>query len=91
MCYVVLLFTIFSLFSPFRVDAHLKMHIFGASSFAAAIQSLPGGVFRRRQHLTALPGLHLNHLSAKFPQKPFSFSCINFSAYATQPNRLPLV
>ena len=42
------------------------MHIFGASSFAASIQSLPGGVFHRRHHLTALPGLHLNHLSAKF-------------------------
>ena len=45
------------------------MHIFGASSFAAAIQSLPGGVFSRRHQLTALPGLHLNNLSAKFPQK----------------------
>ena len=49
------------------------MHIFGASSFAAAIQSLPGGVFRRRQHLTALPGLHLNHLSAKFAHKTLQF------------------
>ena len=49
------------------------MHIFGASSFAAAIQSLPGGVFSRRQHLTALPGLHLNNLSAKFPQKTLQF------------------
>ena len=49
------------------------MLIFGASSFAAAIQSLPGGVFRRRQHLTALPGLHLNHLSAKFPHKTLQY------------------
>ena len=49
------------------------MHIFGASSFAAAIQCLPGGVFRRRQHLTALPGLHLNHLSAKFPHKTLQY------------------
>ena len=57
------------LFSAFCVDARLTMHICGDSSFAAAIQSLPGGVFRRRQHLTALPGLHLNHLSAKFSQK----------------------
>ena len=61
------------LFSAFCVDARLKMHLFGASSFAAAIQSLPGGVFRRRQHLTALPGLHLNHLSAKFPQNTLQF------------------
>ena len=61
------------LFSAFCVDARLKMHIFGANSFAAAIQSLPGGVFRRRQPLTALPGLHLNHLSAKFPQKTLQF------------------
>ena len=67
-----IIYNLFS-FQPFCVDARLKMHIFGASSFAAAIQSLPGGVFGRRQHLTALPGLHLNHLSAKFPQKTFQF------------------
>ena len=29
--------------------------------------------FCRRQHLTALLGLHLNHLSAKFPQKTLQF------------------
>ena len=63
-----IIYNLFS-FQLFCVDARLKMHIFGASSFAAAIQSLPGGVFCRRQHLTALPGLHLNHLSAKFPHK----------------------
>ena len=72
MCYVVLFLQSF-LFSGFCVDGRLKMHIFGASSFSAAIQSLPGGVFRRRQHLTALPGLHLNHLSAKFSQKILQF------------------
>ena len=55
------------------MDARLKMHIFGASSFAVPIQSLPGVVFRRRRHLTALPGLHLNHLSAKFPRKTLQF------------------
>ena len=60
-------------FQPFCVDARLKMHIFGASLFAAAIQFLPGGVFRRRQYLIPLPGLHLNHLSAKFPQKTLQF------------------
>ena len=67
-----IIYNLFS-FQPLCVDARLKMHIFGASSFAAAIQSLPGGVFRRRQHLTALPGLDLNHLSAKFPQKTLQF------------------
>ena len=72
-CYVLCGSIIFFLFSAFCVDARLKMHIFGASSFAAAIQSLRGGVFSRRQHLTALPGLHLNHLSAKFPQKKLQF------------------
>ena len=61
------------LFSAFCVDARLEMHIFGASSIATAIQSLTGGVFRRRQHLTAIPGLHLNHLSAKFPHKTLQF------------------
>ena len=73
MCYVVLSFTIFFVFQLFCVDARLKMDTCGASSFAAAIQSLSGGVFRRRQHLTALPGLHLNHLSAKFPHKTLQF------------------
>ena len=58
-CYVLCGSIIHNLFSfqPFCVDARLKVNIFGASSFAAAIQSLPGDVFRRRQHLTALPGL----------------------------------
>ena len=70
------------------MDARLKMHIFGGSSFAAAIQSLPGGVFRRRQHLIALPGLHLNHLSAKFPQKTLQFQLHHLKRLqqtATQP------
>ena len=66
-------------FSAFCVDARLTMHKFGASSFAAAIQSLPGGVFRRRQHLTALPGLHLNHLSAKFSQNKPTISAASIS------------
>ena len=50
-------------------DRFSLMHISGASLFAAAFQSLPGGVSRRLHHLTALPGLHLNQLSAKIPQK----------------------
>ena len=72
MCSVDLSINLFS-FQPLCVDARLKMHIFGASSFATAIQSLPGGVFSRRQHLTALLGLDLNQLSAKFPQNTLLF------------------
>ena len=64
-------------------DRFSTMYIFGASSLAAAIQSLPGGVFRRRHHLTALPGLHLKHLSAKFPQKNPSISAASTSANST--------
>ena len=45
------------------------MFIFGASSLAASLKTLPGGVFRRRRHLIALPGLHLIQSSAKFPHK----------------------
>ena len=48
---------------------YIQMFIFGASSFAAAINTLSGGVFRRRRHLTALPGSHLIHASAKFRHK----------------------
>ena len=73
------------------MDARLEMHIFGASSFAAAIQSLPGGVFRRRQHLTAIPGLHLNHFSAKFPHKTLQFQLHHLKRLqqtATQPPSL---
>ena len=83
------------LFSAFCVDARLKMHIFGASSFAAAIQSLPGDVFRRRQHLTALPGLHLNHLSAKFSQKTLQFQLHQFlrlrHTTKSPPSRLQII
>ena len=45
------------------------MLIFGASSLAAAVNTLPDGVFQRRGHLTALPGLHLIQSSAMFPHK----------------------
>ena len=71
------------------------MHIFGASSFAAAIKSLPGGVSRRRQHLTAVPGLHLNHLSAKIPQKTLQLQLHHLKRLqqtATQPpSRLKVI
>ena len=56
--------------SAFSSPACLNlMFIFGASSLAAAVNTLPGGVFQRRRHLTALPGLHLIQSSAKFPHK----------------------
>ena len=45
------------------------MLIFGASSLAGAVNTLPGGVFQRCRHLTALPGLHLIQSSAKFCHK----------------------
>ena len=45
------------------------MLIFGASSLAADVNTLPGGVFPRRRRLTALPGLHLIQSSAKFCHK----------------------
>ena len=45
------------------------MFTFGASSLAAALNTLPGGVFQRRRHLIALPGLHLIQSSAKFCHK----------------------
>ena len=45
------------------------MHVFGASSVAAALKALNGGVFKRRRCLTALPGLHLVQRSARFLYK----------------------
>ena len=49
------------------------MHIFGASSLAAAVNTLNGGVFKRRRSLTAVPGLHLVHRSARFPCKTVQY------------------
>ena len=48
---------------------NILMLIFGASSLAAAVNTLPGGVFQRRCHLTTLPELHLIQSSAKFRHK----------------------
>ena len=45
---------------------YILMLISGTSSLAAAVNTLPGGVFQRRRHLTALSGLHLIQSSAKF-------------------------
>ena len=45
------------------------MQIFGASSLAAAANTLNGGVFKRRRCFAALPGLHLVQRSARFPCK----------------------
>ena len=56
--------------SAFSSPACLNlMFIFGASSLAAAVKTLPGGTFQRRRHLTALPELHLIQSSAKFRHK----------------------
>ena len=60
-------------FQPLLCGCPLKDAHIWSQFICSAIQSLPGGVFRRRQHLTALPGLHLNHLSAKFPHKTLQF------------------
>ena len=51
------------------IACNIQMLIFGASSFAAAVNTLSGGVFQRRRHLTALPGLHVMQSSAKFRHK----------------------
>ena len=53
----------------FQLQArYIPMLVFGASSLAA-VNTLPGGVFQRLSHLTALPGLHLIQSSAKFRHK----------------------
>ena len=49
------------------------MHVFGASSLAAAVNTLNGGVFKRRRCLTAIPGLHLVQRSARFPCKTVQY------------------
>ena len=57
-------------FSLFVVDVFVStMHIFGASLFVAAVQSLSGGVFRRHRHSTASQSPLLNSFT-----KPFSFN-----------------
>ena len=45
------------------------MHIFGASFLAAAVNTLNGGVFKRRHYVTAIPALHLVQRSDRFPCK----------------------
>ena len=49
------------------------MHVFGASSLADAVNTLNGGVFKRRRYLTAIPGLHLVQRSARFPCKTVQY------------------
>ena len=49
------------------------MHVFGASSLAAEVNTLNGVVFKRRRCLTALPGLHLVQRSARFPCKTVQY------------------
>ena len=61
------------LFSASGVDESQTMHVFGASSLAAAVNTLNGGVFKRRHYLTAIPGLHLVQRSARFPCKTVQY------------------
>ena len=49
------------------------MYVFGASSLAPAVNTLNGGVFKRRRCLTAPPGLHLVQHSARFPCKTVQY------------------
>ena len=61
------------LFSASGVDESQTMHVFGASSLAAAVNTLNGGVFKRRHYLTVIPGLHLVQRSARFPCKTVQY------------------
>ena len=54
------------------------MHVFGASSLAAAVNTLNGGVFKRRHSLTDIPGLHLVQRSARFPCKTVQYQLHKF-------------
>ena len=45
------------------------MHVFRASYLATAVNTLNGGVSKRRRCLTAIPGLRLVQRSARFPCK----------------------
>ena len=62
-----------ALFSAPGVDEFRTMHVFGASSLAASVNTLNGGVFKRRRFLTAIPGLHLVQRSARFPCKTVQY------------------
>ena len=74
--------------SAFSSPACFKlMFIFGARSLAAALKTLPGGVFQRRRHLTALPGLHLNQSSAKFRHKTLQHQLRLALHFRSHPNK----
>ena len=69
----------------FRFRAcHFQMHIFGASSLAAAVSPLPGGVFRRSRCLT---GLHLIRHSAEFPYKTLQHQLCLLLCFRTLPHQ----
>ena len=55
------------------MDESQTIHVFGASSLAAAVNTLNSGVFKRRRCLTAIPGLHLVQRSARFPCKTVQY------------------
>ena len=61
------------LFSASGVDESQTMLVFGASFLAAAVNTLNGGVFKRKRCLTAIPGLHLVQCSARSPCKTVQY------------------
>ena len=82
--------------SAFSSPACLNlMFIFGASSLAAAVKTLPGGTIQRRRHLTALLGLHFIQSSAKFRHKTLQHQlrlAVRFqSRTTTQPCRPKII
>ena len=64
-----------------------QMHIIGASSLAAAVNTLPGGVFRRRRCITALPGFHFIQHSANFPHKTLQHQLRLILRFRALPNQ----
>ena len=49
------------------------MHVCGARSLAAAVNTLNGAIFKRRCYLTAIPGLHIVQRSVRFPCKTVQY------------------
>ena len=66
------------------------MHFFGASFLAAAVNSLPGGPFKRRSHVTAFSGVHFVARSAKPPPKIPKFQ-LRFHLCHCSPHHLEIV
>ena len=71
-CFVFSSQTVFRFQLP-GVNAFRKVHIFVASSLAAAVNTLDVCVFKRRRSLIATPRLHSVQRSAVFPYKTVQF------------------